>query len=624
MTRALMRTAIAVSDAVRDARRAFGVQGRVVAALLALGALVPVFVRDTLVLDGLAATLYLALAASGLAFAVGLAGMPSLAQGAFVGIGAVCGAQLRVHGDLDPLLAGLGGAGAALLAGAVVGAGVFRLRPAFVAVCTWVVSWVFLLALLAFPDLAGGARGLVVPSGAAFGVELTPAVHFELALGLIGLALLAFAALARGTLGAGFAALRQQPAAAGALGVPAPSLRLAAFALSAAIGGLAGGLDVQLAGIADPGDYDAFLSFTLLVAVLLGGARTASGAVVGTFVFAAILWLADRLGALGGLATGRLDTLVAAVLLLYVVAVGGEDVVDSSRRWVIDRLRSGPARLERPGFSTPPQGGPRRGPGPTLLSARGLTKRFGEVVGLEDLSLDLAAGTVTALIGPNGSGKTTALRLLSGTLAPDSGTLLLHGKPLPHGGTRTHALAGVVRTLQPTAVFGSSTALENVLVGAGLRRRDGGVLRTLVSTPRARAGARAAAGSARDVLERFGLGWAAERRAAELPASDQRLLMIAAAAAASPRVLLVDEPSAGATHEDVRRLVSILGKLRDEGLALLVVEHNLRLVRDIADRVIVLEAGRVLAAGGPAEVAANPEVRAAYLGRRHDLVRESR
>ena len=613
--RFLTRTAAALRDAARDARRAWRLQASLVTAALVLGALVPLF-ASPLTLDGLAGTLYLALAAAGLAFAVGLAGMPSLAQGAFVGIGAITAAQLRVHADLDPLLAGLVGAAAALAAGAVAGAAVFRLRPAFVAVSTWIASWVLFLALVEFPGLSGGVRGLVVPEGRTLGFELTPALHFELALLLIAVVLLAFAALARGTAGAGFSALRQQPAAAGALGVPGGRLRVAAFSLSAAIGGLAGGLDVQLAGIADPGDYDPFLSFALLVAVLLGGARTALGAVLGTFVFAAILLAADRLGSLGGLASGRLDTLVAAVLLLYVVAIGGEDLFPAARRWVRERRGSEAERFQRPAGGPKPSAAPARPPGPALLSARGLRKSFGDVVGLDGLSLDLAAGTVTALIGPNGSGKTTALRLLSGTLAPDEGILLLHGKPMPPAGTRAHALAGIVRTLQPTAVLGESTALENVLVGAGLRRRYGGLIRTLVSTPRARAEAAAAKAAARDVLERFGLGWAAGDPASELPASDQRLLMIAAAAAASPRILLVDEPSAGAAHEDVKRLVGLFGKLRDEGLALLVVEHNLRLVRDVADRVIVLEGGRVIAEGRPQEIASNPLVREAYLGRR--------
>ena len=611
--RAAFQTARAVRDGARDAASAWGTRATLVAGLLAAAAFVPLLAPESS-LDGLASTLYLALAAAGLAFAVGLAGLPSLAQGAFVAVGAVAAAQLRVHGDLDPLLAALAGATASLAAGAVVGSGVVRLRPAFVAVSTWIAGWACFLALVAFPKLAGGVEGLVVPRGETAGIELTPAVHYELALALIALVLLAFAALARGAPGAGLSALRQQPAAAGALGVAAPRLRLAAFSLAAAVGGLAGGLDVQLAGIADPAEYDPFLSFTLLVAVLLGGARTAAGAVVGTLVFAGILLAADRLGGLGGLATGRLDALVASTLLLYVLAVGGEDLAPAARRWLRGRLGTEPETLERPSAVAPASIGRRRAPGPTLLGARGLTKRFGDVVALDGLSLDLGAGTITALIGPNGSGKTTALRLLSGTLAPDTGTLLLHGRELPAGDTRSRALAGIVRTLQPTAVLGESTALENVLVGAVLRRPNGGVLRTLAATPRARRDTAAARAAARDVLARFGLGWAADRPASELPASDQRLLMIAAAAAASPRVLLVDEPTAGAAHEDVERLAAVLANLRDEGLALLVVEHNLRLVRRVADVVVVLDAGKVIARGDPSFVAADPAVRSAYLG----------
>jgi ABC-type branched-subunit amino acid transport system ATPase component len=236
------------------------------------------------------------------------------------------------------------------------------------------------------------------------------------------------------------------------------------------------------------------------------------------------------------------------------------------------------------------------------LVATGIGKRFGNLAAAEDVSLTVAPGSITALVGPNGSGKTTVLRLLAGTLAPDTGRI-------------ARAEGGVARTLQSTACFPTLTPVEHVLVAsAGLRRRAG-FMRSLLATPQARAEEAAFVAEARRVLAQFGLEAHADRAAGELPASDQRLLMLAAAYATGAPIVLVDEPTAGASALDVTRVVQQLRRLRAEGLGLLVVEHNLAVVRSLADRVVVLDAGHVIAAGPPDEVAGDERVRAAYLGR---------
>ena len=160
----------------------------------------------------------------------------------------------------------------------------------------------------------------------------------------------------------------------------------------------------------------------------------------------------------------------------------------------------------------------------------------------------------------------------------------------------------------------SRTGLENALVGAGLRRRFGGAWRTLIATPKSRSETARARESAQRALDAVGLSWAADVSARELAAFDQRLLMIATTLATEPRVLLLDEPAAGASSADLERIAALLRRCARAGLAVLLVEHNLRLVRAAADRVTVLEAGRVLASGSPAEVARDPAVRRAYLG----------
>jgi ABC-type branched-subunit amino acid transport system ATPase component/ABC-type branched-subunit amino acid transport system permease subunit len=605
---ALSRTAGALRDAMRDIRGSWSRTATAVTAALVLGALVPIVAPGSFRLDGVAATLYLAVGAVGLSIALGLGGLPSLAQGAFVGVGALVSAHVRADLEWPPLAAAALGTLGALAAGVVAGIAFVRLRPAFVAVATWVLTWLFLVFVLAFPSISGGSQGLVVPQGDLAGISLGTTAHYELALVLLALAMLTALALSRSAIGSGLAAVRQRPAAASALGLSAARLRLVAFAAAATVGGLAGSFAVQLTGVFDGRSHGPFLSFSLFVAVLLGGSRAGIGAALGAFAFALIAWAAGKLGGLAGLGVGRLDALVASLLVLYALGLDTESLLPELLRR--RRGRSLDARgRSRPAVTL----GPIR---PARLLATSLTKRFGTVDAVADLSLELEAGRVIALIGPNGSGKTTALRLLSGTLVPDEGSVRLDGAELPANPVSRTA-AGVVRTLQATATFPGSTAAENVIAGAGVRRRYGGALRALFATPLARREAARTRARAETILAELGLAGKAETPASELPGVEQRILMIAAALATEPRVLLLDEPSAGAAAADLERLAALIRRLSDAGLAILLVEHNLRLVRSVADRVIVLDAGRSIAEGTPDEVATNEAVRAAYLGRRH-------
>ena len=596
------RTAAALREAGRDARLAWGPGAWLALAAFALAALVPFVLPPSVRLDGLAQTGYLALAAVGLGFAVGVGGMPSVAQGAFVGVGAV-GAGHLIGWGVPPLLAALVGALAAGCGGVLVGAAVVRFRPVFVVAATWLATWLFAFTLEALPSLTGGARGLTVAPEKIAGLEPSATLHYELALGLVAVSLLAYRALARSSFGVRLRAAGQRPAAAVALGVDPPRLRLAAFAGAAAVGGLAGGLAVQLDGVVDPEAYDAFLSFTLLVAVLIGGAATALGPVVGVLAVGALSLVADALARLTGAESVRFGPMLAALLVLSVLATGSDGIVPAVSR----RIRRAGRQEQEPGVEL-------RRPDEATLTADGLQKRFGELVAVRDVGLELRSSRVAALIGPNGSGKTTVLRLLAGTLPPDDGGVALDGRPLTDTADERVEL-GLVRTLQSNAVFGDLTAVENALVGASLRRRYGGALRALFATPKARAEAREARARAQAALAAVGLQERADVVAQELTGSEQRLLMIASAHATEPRILLLDEPSAGASSAELQRLAEILGGLRAEGLAVLAVEHNLRLVRKIADEVVVLHAGTMLASGTPEEVAGDPAVRAAYLGR---------
>jgi ABC-type branched-subunit amino acid transport system ATPase component/ABC-type branched-subunit amino acid transport system permease subunit len=544
-------TVAALAGAARQSRRAWTTRATIAAAAFGFASLAPLLFGAARLAD-FAGGLYLAVAAIALAFVVGVAGLPSLAQGAFVATGAVTAARL-LHAGAPTLVAALGGAVAGAAAGWVTGALFARLPPAGIAAATWIVSWLVSFALQSVSWFLGGTRGLVVTGGP------TPAEHYELALALTALTGLAYVALARAPLGLQLAAARDREPAAVALRLPVARARVTAFALSGCVAGLAGALGVQLAGIGDPAQYGPYLSFKLFVVVLVGGALAPFGAAAGVVLLGALSVAADALGSLEHVASARSHTLLAAVMLLGIISLGWEGIVRPARK-----------RFDGDPGPVPPVATGR-------LRAHALGKRYGDVVAADDVSLELAPGTVTALVGPNGSGKTTVLRMLAGSVAPDIGRV---------------EDDGVARTLQATAVFASLTVLEHLLAAASPRRRRGGVLRSLVATPQARAEEAAFVADARALAARFALD--PDAAVTALPTGDQRVVMLLAAAATGAPVLLVDEPTAGASHSEADRIAAVIAALRDDGRALLVVEHNLGVVRRVAGRVVALEAGRVV------------------------------
>ena len=248
-----------------------------------------------------------------------------------------------------------------------------------------------------------------------------------------------------------------------------------------------------------------------------------------------------------------------------------------------------------------------------MLVVEDLRVEFGGVLALAGISFRVQAGTITSLIGPNGAGKTTAFNAITGYLRPSHGRVAWEGQPLDGRRPCDIARHGVVRTFQRTSVFPALSVFDNVRTGLHLRGSSG-LWSVLAGTARARAEEAWLAAAADEVLAFVGLAHRRDERAGALPYGEQRLVELAVALAARPRLLLLDEPAAGMTGAEKERLVALIRKIRGGDVTVLVVEHDMRLVMGLSETVIVLNHGRVIAEGVPAEIRAHPEVIRAYLG----------
>jgi branched-chain amino acid transport system permease protein len=438
---------------------------------------------------------------------------------------------------------------------------------------------------------------------------LGPLALYELAVAALVLTGLAFLALGRRYRPA-LALVREDVAAARAAGIPVERLRVGALTASATVGGLAGVLLVHLDGVTDPTRYGPLLSVKLFIVVVLGGVTTAWGPAIGLAAIAVVDRLADAITNAFGGATDRVQPLAAGVTLLVVLVVAGRGIVPEVTARLRRRARRRSGEREHVHPSPPHPFGPVAG---TWLEAYDVAVAFGGVQALAGVDLVAEPAACHAVIGPNGSGKTTLLRVLAGVVRADQGVMWLGETEVTTFDAPARRRAGLARSVQRPAAAPGLTAVGHVIAAAEAARADGW-FRSLVATPGARAERHRVESEARRALAAVGLTAAADRDVAELNAFARRLLQIAMTLVGGARVILLDEPSAGMRAAEEQHLHAVLTRLRNAGLTIVVVEHNLRLVAGIADEVTVLDAGQIIARGHPDEVVRDPAVVAAYLG----------
>ncbi|HEX5534705.1 MAG TPA: branched-chain amino acid ABC transporter ATP-binding protein/permease [Actinomycetales bacterium] len=627
----------------QDATRTTGLAGRLRGwlpfVLLAIVlAVFPLVGSANVVNIGVYAMIY-GLCAIGLSLLMGLAGQVSLGQAAFFAVGAYTHAILITRYDLHGVVAAAIAVLAAMVVALVVGLPLLRLRGHFLALATLGLG-IIVSVVVRELEITGGTSGIFgIPKPEINGrIYDSPTEFFWLLAPFVFIGLLLARNLVRGRTGRALSAVNDSEVAAECLGVNTFALRLRVFVLSAGYAGLAGVFYAYWLAVVSPEAAGFELSVQFLLMVVLGGLSTVWGAITGAAVVAVLdegtRALLPKL--LPG-ATGEVQLIgFGVVLVLLVVLLPG----GLAQAWtmVTSRLRGRAAGARAAGevptvAAGAPSGnqdvdaGTHAGRGTSLqsllgaqdlpergsvvASIRGLTKRYGGVVAVRDVDLDIHAGEVLALIGPNGAGKTTCFNMMSGVLAPTEGTVEVRGKRVE--GKRPHVIAslGATRTFQNLQVFGSSTVLGNVAVARHLRSRAG-VFRGMFAL--ARNEEREIRSAASAAVDAMGLTEDIDRPVKDLPFGRQRQVEVARALALGPALLLLDEPMAGLSGTERRELSTLLRRTRDAGVAVVLVEHDVDAVMALADRVAVLDDGRLIALGTPDQVREDPAVIAAYLG----------
>jgi len=527
-----------------------------------------VFIMATLALT--------AIAGIGLNVLLGLAGQVSFGHVGFYALGAYTVAVLTVAAKWSfwtalPAAAAIAGVTGALLALPAV-----RVKGPYLAMVTIAFGFIVEHVAVEWRGLTGGQNGIMgIPSPSAFGVAVGERGVAIMAIAIAAVATLAYYFIERSAFGKAMRAVKDSETAAESIGLSPVRIKTAAFAISALLAGVAGALFAPLSGFVTPSTFAFSQSILFVLVVLIGGA----GSVAGPLVGATVVVLLPEL--LAGLAEYRL--LFFGALLLVVLWIAPEGLVGAVGRFLPNRKS---ARERATGsFHFVPDVR-------TGLDVKGLGISFGGVRAAHDVSLSAKPGQVTSLIGPNGAGKTTVLNMLSGFYRPDAGEVRLGDLEAQRLPAWRIARAGLARTYQTTQLFGSMTVAENVGIALKVKAND----------------------SIEPILEFVGYQGSVEARASDLPHVDKRLVEIARALASRPAVLLLDEPAAGLSAGDKGKLAALLRRIADGGVAVVLVEHDMSVVMGISDHVVVLDAGLKIAAGTPEEIQRDPAVKKAYLG----------
>ncbi|HXV25973.1 MAG TPA: branched-chain amino acid ABC transporter ATP-binding protein/permease [Alphaproteobacteria bacterium] len=548
-----------------------------------------------------------ALLVIGFQYIFGHVGAVSLAQATFFGLGAYVTGVLGATYELGFLVTFPLSCLVPLLLAMVVGIPVLKLEEHYFALATLGIGLVVVLIAVQWQEVTGGTNGLPgVPSVRLLGVEIRDRLHlfiFVWSVLILG-ALIAYQ-VTRGLYGRVFHLVRESRIAASSLGIDVDRLRFNAFLLSAFYGGAAGALMAHVIRVVSPENLELSVMITCLTMTVIGGRTRIAGAIVGAIL---IVHLRESFRILESY------TLMAygAVTLLVLIAApyGLIGALERLRARLIPEPVDSPPTARQLSALTAAKAG---GEGGSLLEVERVSKHFGGVRALEDVSLHLYRGEVVGLIGPNGSGKTTLVNIVSGLYRADAGRLTFKGQDITNQPPHLISRLGMARTFQHINLADDLTALDNIAVARATRERSG--LQKSIFTVGPDPCLQMARRNAMAAAEMLGIGPFATTPCGNLPYGTRRRVEVARAVATEPELLLLDEPAAGLNEEEQRDLAARIRRIADFGITVLVIEHNLVFLRSLAERLVCLDHGQVIASGSPEEVQRDAAVIEAYLGR---------
>jgi ABC-type branched-subunit amino acid transport system ATPase component/ABC-type branched-subunit amino acid transport system permease subunit len=557
---------------------------------------------------------------SALAMLVGYARCISIATGAMMAIGAY-GATLPIVHASTPFLAAV--VVAALLgacAGWVLGVPGVRFRSHNLAMITLVFQAVVIIVLRESKTLTGGAEGMHVPAPVILGMSFAKDADFLLLCGaLYALAVIPMTVLLAGAFGKNLRALAFNENAARSFGINVNKHLIAAFIFSSALIAFTGAVSAPRFRIIDPDSYGILTSIFTLAYPIIGGMGSIWGGLAGGGILRVI---PELLRPLADYIELIFCGLVVVTLTFFPEGLASAFWRRSGRRSHARRGASlGTHEIKLAPITElfaataavgPAAAGP-RGDDP-ILAMQGISKSYGALRAVDDVSLTVAPGALHGLMGPNGAGKTTLFNIVSGFVAAETGHVRMSGALLDHVQLEDRIGLGMTRTFQHAAVFERLSCLDNVIIGLGRNSVAQSVFRGIGQTF-ASAGSRNEQRAAAAALTAVGLGARRDDLAGMLPLGDQRRLEIARAIVSRPRIMLLDEPVSGVSVEEARKLRELLLAINGElGIAMVVIEHNIRFLSSLCRRISVMSQGRILAEGDAASIIADPRVRNAYFG----------
>ncbi len=551
-----------------------------------------------------------ALVCLGLVLLTGVGGLTSFGQAAFVGVGAYTTAWLTLNTGMSPWLTLFVGLGLTAISALLVGAITLRMSGHYLPLATiaWGLSLYYLRGNL---DALGKYDGLLGLKSLSIGnLDIGQGrLFFLLTWAILIAGAVALLNLLDSRPGRAIRSLKGGSQMAEAMGISTFRYKVTIFLIAALFASVAGWLLAHFQRTVNPSAFGLKMGIEYLFMAVIGGVGYVWGAIVG----AALIKLLDdylqvALPALIG-TSGSYEVIVFGVAMVLVLKYLPDGI------WsLVARNMPRPPRKMDWQNAEPLSARSKPVMGELVLKVDKIRKQFGGLTAVNDIGFDIHAGQIVGLIGPNGAGKSTTFNLITGVLSKTSGQVTYRGHDISALPSREISRQGMARTFQHVKMIPDMTVLENVALGAYTRGKSG-VIASMLGTNKSEE--RRFMKEAQHQLERIGMGQYLHEQAGNLAMGPQRLMEIARALCCDPALLLLDEPAAGLRHKEKQDLIKVLRQLQSEGMSILLVEHDMDLVMDVCDHLVVMEFGTLLTQGTPAEIQASPAVRAAYLGTEH-------